>query len=102
MQPTRQRPPTVSEVLGKNLPEKKFKAGAVEATIWANEFEKDGKKGIYKSISLSRNYKDRRTGDWKQTNSFRTNDLPKALLVLQKAYEHLSLNDTESIEEEDM
>lgn len=96
------RPPTVAEVLGKNLPEKKFKAGAVEATIWANEFEKDGKKSFYKSITFGRNFKDKNTGQWKQTSSLRTNDLPKAVLVLQKAYEYLSLHDTETINEEEL
>ncbi len=65
-------------------PEMKFRAGAVSATIWRNETEK----GSYASVQLERSYKD---GDdkWKNTGSLRLNDLPKAVLVLNKTYEYL-------------
>lgn len=91
--------PTVNEIMGKKLPEKKFKASPVSATIWANETVKDGKTITFRTIVLERNYKDKE-GDWKQTNSLRTSDIPKAILVLNKSYEYLSLTDAESIEEE--
>jgi hypothetical protein len=68
-----------------NRPEKKFKAGAVTATLWKNQ----GEKGSYATVQLSRNYKDGE--NWKSTSSLRAADLPKAALVLQKAYEHLTL-----------
>lgn len=64
-------------------PEKKFKAGAVTATIWRNETAK----GSYASVQLDRHYKDGEA--WKSTTSLRVNDLPKATLVLSKAYEYL-------------
>lgn len=92
--------PTVQEVMGRNLPEKTFRAGAISATIWENETERDGKKSAYRTISLVRNYMDKKTNEWKTTNSFRVTDLPKAILVMSKAYEYLALKDTESIEEE--
>ncbi len=68
---------------GKQLPEKKFKAGAVTATIWRNETAK----GAYASVQLDRHYKDGEV--WKSTSSLRLNDLPKAALVLNKVYEYL-------------
>ncbi len=68
---------------GKQLPEKKFKAGAVTATIWRNETAK----GAYASVQLDRHYKDGEV--WKSTGSLRLNDLPKATLVLNKAFEYL-------------
>lgn len=70
----------------KTLPEKKYRAGAIQATIWNNktkEFE-------YRTVSLERSYKDK-TGTWKSTGVLRVNDLPKAQLVLAKAYEYLAL-----------
>lgn len=91
--------PSVNDVMGKNLPEKKFRAGAIAATVWSNETVRDGKKVSYKTISFERSYKDK-DDEWKQTNSLRTQDIPKAVLVLSKAYEYLSLNsedDDESI-----
>ncbi len=72
-----------------NTPVKKFRAGAVSATIWTNT-SKEG--GTYHTVSFERGYKDK-DGAWKTTSSLRLNDLPKAALVLSKAYEYLSLGD---------
>lgn len=80
----------------KKLPEKKFKIGAISATIWANEVTtKDGKKAVYKTISFERRYKDK-NDEWQKTTSLRVNDLPKANLVLSKAYEYINLNEDSS------
>ena len=76
-----------------NLPEKKFRAGAVSATIWKNKAEnKEGSEVEYNTISIERNYTDKE-GKWQSTNSFRINDLPKASVVLNKAYEYLILKE---------
>lgn len=95
----KQRVPSVQEVMGKQLPEKKFIASPIAATIWANEAEKDGKKIIFRTVALDRIYKDKE-GEWKHTSSMRIHDLPKACLVLNKAYEYLAMTDAESIDEE--
>jgi len=71
-----------------NKPEKKFRAGAVAATVWKNA----AAEGSYRTVSFERTYKDKQ-GAWKTTNSLRVNDLPKAALVLQKAYEYLAISD---------
>jgi hypothetical protein len=75
----------------KNIPEKKFRAGPISATIWRNLTEK----GSYASVQISRNYKDA-SNTWKSTGSLRINDLPKAVLVLNKAYEYLTLKEYSS------
>ncbi len=92
--------PSVEEVMGKKRPEKKFRAGPISATIWANEGKNDkGEPVTFKSISFDRNYMDKE-GNWQSTNSLRTNDLPKAMLVLSKAYEYVSISDDNTITEE--
>ncbi len=76
-----------------NMPEKKFRAGAISATIWQNKGQsKEGSEVEYKTISIERNYTDKE-GKWQSTNSFRTNDLPKAKVLLEKAYEYLILKE---------
>lgn len=75
-----------------NKPEKKFMSGAVSATIWRNSQEKDGKEFSYETISIERNYKDA-NGEWKSTNSMRVNDIPKATVVLNKAFEYLTIKE---------
>lgn len=72
-----------------NLPEKKFRAGAVSATVWLNKgHQANGELTEFRTISIERSYTDR-SGNWQSTNSLRVNDLPKANVVLQKAYEFL-------------
>ena len=74
-------------------PEKEFSSGAIRATIWNNEaFSKDGKPISYRSVSFERSYKDK-DGDWKTTSALRINDIPRATLVLNKAYEFLATAD---------
>ena len=85
----------------KNLPEKKFRAGSIKATIWKNVAQKENKTVEYRTVSFERIYKDR-NDEWQSSNSLRVNDLPRAILVMSKAYEYLILNDQESsiVEEE--
>ena len=73
-------------------PEKKFRAGAVSATVWMNESEK----GSYPSIQLARSYLDKQN-NWKDSKSFNLNDLPKAVLVLEEAYRYLAMKQKEKV-----
>ena len=78
---------------GKNVPEKKFSTGVVSATIWKNNgVSRSGQQTEFRTITLQRRYN--KEGEWKSTNSLRINDLPKATLVLQKAYEYLVIRET--------
>lgn len=77
----------------KNAPEKKFRASPMTATIWSNEVvSQDGRLTVFRTINLERTYKDKE-GKWQKTNSLRVNDLPKAILVLNKAYEFISVKE---------
>jgi len=75
-----------------NTPEKKFRAGAVCATVWKNHGVKDGQISEYSTVTFERSYKDKE-GNWQTTTTLRVNDLPKAAVVLQKAYEELVLRE---------
>lgn len=77
-------------------PVAKFKAGGITATLWNNTTQKDGRSITYTNIKLERHYKDN-NDQWQSTNSLKEDDIPKAVLVLQKAYEKLKLEaqDTE-------
>lgn len=69
-------------------PEKVFKAGAVRASIFRNEIVRDGKPISIAKVVLEVRYKDK-NGEWKSSNSFSLNELPKASTALQQAYEYL-------------
>lgn len=72
-------------------PDKTFKAGSVQAAIWSNTADH----GEFKTVQLTRSYKDR-GGSWKQSSSLRAADLPRASLVLNKAYEYLTMESSEA------
>ena len=80
-----------------NAPEKRFSTGAISATVWKNtgKSKKTGEEVEFRTINLQRAYKDK-NDEWQHTSSLRVNDLPKAALVLNKAYEYLVLRDTTS------
>jgi len=81
-------------------PLKSFRTGALSVSIWENEIlGEDGQPRSYKTVSFERRYKDPKSGEWKSSNSLRVNDLPKATLILQKAYEYLILTETETHDE---
>jgi hypothetical protein len=79
------------------MPEKKFSTGAICATVWKNNgtSKRDGAQVEFRTIQLDRRYKDK-DGAWKSTSSLRVNDLPKASLVLNKAYEYLVIKEQDT------
>ncbi len=81
----------------RNVPEKKFSTGVITATVWQNNGKsRTGEAVAYRTVSMQRRYKDK-NGVWQTANSLRINDLPKASLVLGKAYEYLVLREQDSI-----
>jgi hypothetical protein len=70
-------------------PEITFKVGAVRASVFKNMVVNNGKMVPLPKVVLEVRYKDK-TGQWKGTNSLSLNDIPKAILALQKAFEYLT------------
>ena len=82
-----------SSVAIPNLPDKKFKAGGITATVWKGVSPKGA---VYFNVQISRSYKDK-DNNWKNTSSLRENDVPKAMVLLQKAYEYVILQTTNAV-----
>ena len=81
-------------------PIKKYKAGSIESSVWLNEREVNGDKVEFKTISLRKSWKDEKNVWRDATINMRRNDIPKAILVLQKAQEELLLTSNEEDENE--
>jgi hypothetical protein len=73
-----------------NRPEKKIRCGGVEAAIWQNTTQMNGQDRQTYSIQIQRTYKDK-DGNWQETNSYHTSDLPKVALIAQKSFEWITL-----------
>lgn len=84
----------------KKQPKAKFGAGSMSTALWENTAEKDGNKFTFLTVSLQRSYKNSK-GEWENPDlSLRLTDLPKAMLVLQKAYEEAMLGTKDNSEEQ--
>ena len=70
-------------------PEKKISCGPVSAGIWAKTKIVEGEKVIFYSVTINKAYKEGE--DWKHTNSFNIEDLPKVALVATEAYKNIRL-----------
>lgn len=73
-------------------PEKKFSCGPISASIWAKTKTVESEKVKFNSITINKAYKDGE--DWKHTNSFNIEDLPKVALVANEAYKYIRLKST--------
>ena len=72
-----------------NKPEKVFKFGAVRASVFKNTIQQNGKEIPLSKVVMEVRYKDK-AGEWKSTNSLSINEVPKAIVALQMAYEWLT------------
>ena len=68
--------------------EKRIQKGACSVSIFAQQMEKDGREFMQRRAVFQKRYKDAQ-GDWQSTQSLNTNDIPKAILALEAAYDHL-------------
>jgi len=85
-----------------NFPKRKYRAGAIVATVWENKGKNpnNGEENTYNTISLERVYQDKES-NWKSTNSFRLNDLPKVQAVMHKVYADLVVKEQELFKKEE-
>lgn len=81
-------------------PEITFRHGACSATVFEEEYNKGEEKYRVRQVSFQRRYQDK-DGNWQTTNCLKVNDIPKAILVLQKCYEFLTCNAGEDEQWED-
>lgn len=74
-------------------PEKRLRCGPISASIWAQGKTVNGEMVKFYSINIDKAFKDGE--EWKHTNSFATEDLPKVALVANEAYRYLRLRSSD-------
>ena len=72
-------------------PEIVFKHGRCNAAVFAKEITRGDKSFQVRSVSFQKRYLDK-NGEWQSSSYLDVNDLPKAALVLNKAYDYLTSN----------
>lgn len=71
-----------------NRPFKKFTVGNIQVAVWHNE----GKHSEFYTITIARRFKSAGE-EWKNSQSLRLSDVPKAIIALQEAYRQLALKE---------
>ena len=79
-------------------PEITFRHGPCSASVFVNQYERGEESFTVRNVVFQRRYQDK-NGHWKTTSSLRVNDIPKAVLTLQRAYEFLTSNNQQDEEE---
>jgi hypothetical protein len=80
-------------------PEITFRHGPCSASVFVNEYTRGDETFSVRTVTFQRKYLDA-SGDWQTTNTLKVNDIPKATLVLGKAYEFLTANGQAEVEED--
>ena len=82
-------------------PLKEFRAGAVRASVWRREVptSDNARTIVQHSVRIQKRYRDAKNGEWKDTEYYFQNDLPKLALVVRKAYEYVTLVETDDAED---
>jgi len=76
-------------------PEKQFRMpGGISTAIWSRQVEEHGQTRTKFSVKLQKSTRSEADGDWKNQDIFLfPTEIPAAITVLQKAYEHCLLNE---------
>lgn len=77
-------------------PVMKFRAGRVTASVFGHENTKDGRQFVSHSVSFQSRYRDKKTGEWKTSEFYYADDLPRLRLLLDKAYEFIVLDNKDA------
>ena len=82
----------------KSKPIKDFRAGGVQASVWRKEVDKNGQTVVRHSVRIQKQFR-KEDGDYENTEYYFRDDLPKLILVAQKAFEYIALKESQDAEE---
>lgn len=77
----------------KRPPDRSFRAGHIEAAVWRNEKEENGRRTVEYSVRVQKRYQDN-DGNWQPTDYFFPGDLADAELAIRKAREFVRLRES--------
>jgi hypothetical protein len=68
-----------------------FKHGHCTAAVFTKEVTRGDRTFQARSVSFQKRYRDK-NGEWQTSSYLDVNDIPKAVLVLQKSFDYLTSN----------
>jgi hypothetical protein len=79
-------------------PIKDFHAGNIQASIWKQDIVKDGRTRIRHLVRFQKHFR-KDDNHYKKTSYYFRDDLPRLILVVQKAFEFIALSKSKDTEE---
>jgi hypothetical protein len=79
-----------------NKPIKVFSCGGIKAAIWLGSKVVNNEMVEAHYIKIDKSYKDKDDNEWKYTNTFNVEDLPKVSIVAMEAYKFVRLRISEA------
>jgi len=86
----------------KKNPAKVFTCGAVKAAIWADSRVINNTVVELHSVRTDKSYKNKDSGEWRHTNTFAAENLPKVVVVAMGGYEFIRLRSSEQDRTEEL
>jgi len=77
-----------------NKPIKEFKSGGLKLSIWSEKVTTNEESYISYNIKINKRYLDKNK-EWKTTDNFKVNDLPKVRILSEMAYIWLTVKESE-------
>lgn len=72
-------------------PEKEFRAGAISASVWRNSVNQGDQEVERFSVRIQKRFKAKDSEEWKNTDYYFPEDLPKLEAVVRKAYDYITV-----------
>jgi len=82
------------KTMANQKPQKVFQNGSCRAALFTNTVKKNGHDIEIPKVSIAKRYK-ASDGTWQSSGSLDTNDIPKMIAALSRAYQHLTSNDSD-------
>ena len=72
-------------------PIKVFRSGPIKFAVWLNTVTRDGEEVKFHSLKITKVYRDKNSGEWKNSNRLFVDDLPKVAMLATKVCSELGI-----------
>ena len=78
--------------MSKQKPIKEFRIGQIQVAVWRNESQENGQTIVKHSVRIQKRFRDE-DSEYKDTNNYFPDELPKLSLAVNRAYEFIALKE---------
>ena len=76
-------------------PAKEFRSRNLKVAIWERQTEQDGQTVVQHSLSTQKRYRDRQSGEWKDSGTLFPEDALRLARLLERAYDWIEVREAE-------